>query len=187
MINYGLPTEILIDEVSYQINKNGDYRMILDVISTLHDDTLTDQEKAQCSLCIFYNFNVPSDYQSAINEMMLFINCGEKDESAAKKPPIMSWEQDFPVLVAPINKALGYEIRSVPYLHWWTFISGYMEIGECQFSNIVGIRTKKRKGQKLDKWEEEFYNDNPAKVDLKVKFDRAEEEFFNNLLGIGEE
>jgi hypothetical protein len=183
MISYDLPEEITIGDTSYPINKKGDYRMILDVISALNDETLSEYEKTYCALGIFYDFNIPHDTQKAADEMMMFINCGEVDESAEKKPPVMSWEQDFKLLAAPINKALGYEIRAVPYLHWWTFIGGYMEIGECQFSNIVSIRNKKRKGVRLDKGEQEFYNENRAKVDLKVKFDNEEQDFFDSILG----
>nr|DAM30170.1 MAG TPA: hypothetical protein [Caudoviricetes sp.] len=184
MMNYTLPTEIQIEGLSYPINKNGDYRMILDVISVLNDDSLADNEKAVCALAIFYNFNVPDDAQEAVNEMMRFINCGELEEKSSQaRQPIMNWEQDFNVLVAPINKALGIEIRSVPYLHWWTFISGYMEIGECQFSTIVTIRQKRQKGKKLEKWEQEFYNENRKKVDLKPRFDDEEQKFLNSILG----
>ena len=183
MINYDLPTEITVGGKEYPINRKGDYRVILDVISALNDDGLSEQERAYCALAIFYNFNIPPDAQAAVDEMMLFINCGEADARETKKPPVMSWEQDFPMLVAPINKALGFEIRAADYLHWWTFISGYMEIGECQFSNVVSIRTKKRKGVKLDKWEQEFYSENRAKVDLKVKFDQEEQNFMESILG----
>ena len=183
-MNYALPIEIEIDGISYPINKNGDYRVILDVISALNDDTLSDNEKAICTLGIFYNFNVPENTQEAVNKMMDFINCGEEPEQVEQtKQPMMNWEHDFNVLVAPINKALGVEVRSVPYLHWWTFISGYMEIGECQFSTIATIRQKKQKGAKLDKWEQEFYNENRKRVDLKVKYTSEEKDFMKNIFG----
>lgn len=181
MINYELPKEITIDNVAYRINKDGDYRMVLDVISVLNDKDLSEEEKGFCALNIFYDFHIPDNMQKAIDEMMIFVNCGEIEKKESTKPPIMSWEQDFPLLVAPINKALGFEIRSVPYLHWWTFVSGYMEIGECSFSNIINIRSKKQKGVKLDKWEQEFYNENRSKVDLNVKLEKAEEDFLNEI------
>ncbi len=184
MINYKLSTTVNIDGTDYSINKNGDYRMVLDVISVLNDDELTQQQKAYCALNIFYDFNIPENTPQAVNEMMVFINCGEADNGNDKKQPLMSWEQDFPLLVAPINRVLGYEIRSAPYIHWWTFVSGYMEIGESSFSNVVSIRSKKRKGVKLDKWEQEYYNENRQKIDLNVKFDREEQEFIDNLLGL---
>lgn len=185
MINYELPTKVNIDGTEYPINKNGDYRMVLDVISVLNDNELTKQEKAYCALSIFYNFNIPENPQKAINEMMLFINCGEADNGSDKKQPLMNWEQDFPLLVAPINRALGYEIRSAPYIHWWTFVSGYMEIGsESTFATVIGIRRKKRKGVNLGKSEQEYYKENQSKIDLNVKFDKDEQEFIDSLLGL---
>lgn len=183
MIYYDLPTEIIIDGVSYPINRKGDYRMILDVISALNDEELSEQEKAYCALNIFYDFHIPPDTQRAANEMMLFINCGEEDGKEDNRPPIMSWEQDFPLLVAPVNRVLGFEMRTAEYLHWWTFIGAYMEIGECSFSNVINIRAKKRKGVKLEKWEQEFYNENRKKIDLKVRFDREEQDFMDAILG----
>ena len=45
-----------------------------------------------------------------VNKMMDFINCGEEPEQVEQtKQPMMNWEHDFNVLVAPINKALGVE------------------------------------------------------------------------------
>lgn len=187
MTNYTLPTEIIINDISYSINRNGDYRMVLDVISAMNDEKMDNQEKAYCALCIFYDFNIPQNAQKAIDEMMLFINCGEAESNTKDKPPVMSWEKDFSVLAAPINRVLGTEIRSVPYLHWWTFIGGYMEIGECRFANIVNIRTKIQKGQKLEKWEREFYNENRSVIDLKPNLKKEEQEFIDNILGINVE
>lgn len=184
MINYYLPKKIEIDGAEYAINKDGDYRMILDVIAALNDDELDNNEKLYVSLNIFYNFNVPDDTQKAVDEMMTFINCGEKDEEQKSEPPLMSWEKDFPLLVAPINKVLGYEIRGAEYLHWWTFISAYMEIGECQFQTVVNIRQKKRKGKKLDKWEQEYYSKNRNKVEFGSNLTSEEDEYINNILGL---
>lgn len=185
MINYELPTTICISGIEYPINKKGDYRMVLDVISALNDKELTEQERAYAALSIFYDFNIPEDTQAAADEMMKFINCGEEERSEqTKESPIMSWDKDFPLLVAPINKGLGFEIRLVKYLHWWTFISAYLEIGECQFQTVVNIRQKKRKGKPLDKWEQEYYRKNRNKVDLDSAFTNEEEEYINNILGL---
>ena len=46
------------------------------------------------------------------------------------------------------------------YLHWWTFLGAYMEIGESLFSQILSVRMKKAKGKKLEDWEREFYKEN---------------------------
>lgn len=140
--------------------------------------------RSYVALNIFYNFNLPANIKAAVDEMLKFIHCGEVEEyGKPDKKPIMNWNKDFPMLVAPINRVVGYDIRSVDYMHWWTFVSAYMEIGECTFQTVVGIRNKKQRGKKLEKWEEEFYNENRSKVDLGVDFSNEEEKFLKDLLG----
>lgn len=179
MINYDLPKKIEIDGTIYPLTKDGDYRVILDIITALNDEGLSGEEKSIVSLMLFYG-EIPYNTQTAINKMMWFINCGvEANEKKDDKPPVMDWEQDFPLLIAPINKVLNTEIRALPYLHWWTFISGYMEIGECTFSTVVAIRQKRQKGQKLDKAEQQFFRENADKVLLKNKLSQADMDFLD--------
>ena len=83
------------------------------------------------------------------------------------KPPIMNWEHDFKQLAPPISRTLGYSVRDAShYTHWYDFIGAYMEIGECTFSTIISIRSKRQKGKKLDASEQEFYKENKKLVDL---------------------
>ena len=178
-----LPTEIEIDGKSYPINKKGDYEVILDIIEVLNDKELSERERAWVALNIFYDFNLPDDLNKAIEKMFEFINCGETDKTRPDKKSLMDWNKDFTMIVAPVNRVLGYDIRSAEYLHWWTLMSAYMEIGECMFQTVVGIRSKKQKNKKLDKWEEEFYNENRSRVDLGADFTKEEDEFLKNLLG----
>ena len=90
---------------------------------------------------------------------------------------MVDWEQDFPYIIAPINRVLGQEIRSVPYLHWWTFISAYYEIGDCTFAQIVSIRDKKARGKKLEKAEAEWYKKNQNLVDFRKVYSDTEKDF----------
>ncbi|MBQ9428618.1 MAG: hypothetical protein IJU41_03630 [Clostridia bacterium] len=180
-MNYELPIDIKIDGEAYSIRKGGDYRVILDVIAALTDPDLDDSEKAIAGLTIFYE-QIPKDPRKALEEMMRFVNCGEEVKSKPQ-PKLMDWEQDFPLVVAPINRILGTEIRSLPYLHWWSFISAYMEIGECTFSTVVGIRQKQKKGKKLEKWEQEYLRDHADLVKLKAKVSADEQAFLDDLLG----
>ena len=95
----------------------------------------------------------------------------------------MDWEQDISLIIPPVNKVLGQEIRAMEYLHWWTFLGAYMEIGECTFNTFVGIRDKKIKGKKLDKWEEEIYRNNYKKIDLKKRYDDNLQAEIDEILG----
>lgn len=179
-----LPESCSVNGVEYKIRNRGDYRVILDIISVLNDVELTEQQKTYAALYIFYEkADIPSDGEEAIKEMFKFINRGVIDENQSPIIKLMDWVQDFPVLVAPINRVLGNEIRSVEYLHWWTFIAAYMEIGECMFSFITGIREKQRKGIKLDRHEQEFYLKNREIVDLNSNLTKEEEDWINEILG----
>jgi len=56
-----------------------------------------------------------------------------------------------------VSKAAGViDIRSLPFVHWWTFLGLFGEVGEGLFSAVVDIRRKIGKGRKLTKYEREF-------------------------------
>lgn len=185
MIRYSLPTTVEVENIEYPINKKGDFRMILDCITVMNDPELSDDEKAFCVLSIFYNFNIPENTQSAYEAVRIFIDCGEDEkEEQPQKAPIMNWDKDFTIICDDINAKYGIDIRGLEYLHWWTFISYYKNLGEGQFSTIVSIRSKKQKGKKLEKWEQEFYQANRKKVDLdNPVLNSDEEEFFKSIFG----
>ena len=78
-------------------------------------------------------------------------------------------------MVAPINHILGFECRSVDFLHWHTFLAAYLEIPpESVFARVLRIREKLRTGKKLEKYERTWYNKNRDLVHLRPKFSKAE-------------
>ena len=176
MINYELPVEIEINDTKYPIRNKGDYRMMLDVIAALDDEELERDDRIRCALYIFYeDITAVKDIKTAAGKMMEFINLGES-ESGNDTPSLMNWAQDFKIIVPPINGILGFEVRSAEYLHWWTFMGAYMEIGEGTFRNVISIRKKKRTEKKLEKWEEEFYRENRKMIDLPMNLSPEERE-----------
>lgn len=181
-MNYSLPHSVNIDGEELQIRNKCDFRVVLDVIEALNDEDLTEQEKIQCALYIFYGEEMTkiSNCEEAVKQMLIVINGGEEETEQTEKPRLMDWKHDFPILVAPINRVLNCEIRSVDYLHWWTLLSAYYEIGECTFQNVVSIRSKRMKGKKLEKWEEEFYRENRKMIDLPQKLTKEEQDFLDS-------
>lgn len=182
---YSLPTSVEVNGTEYTIQ--SDYRAALDILTALSDGDLDEQDKAEAALTIFYPefSSMPaSDYQEALNQCFRFIDHGQGAKTQGKQPAVMSWEQDFDMIISPVNRIAGCEVRSLPYLHWWSFLSYYMEIGDCLFAQVVAIRDKKARGKPLDKQEREFYRRNREMVDLKTTYTEAEQ----NLLaawGIG--
>lgn len=181
-MTWDLPVCVEIKGQKHPIRNKCDYRVVLDVFCALNDNDLSDEEKIKCALFIFYeDVSKIDDFETAIKEMFRIINGGEEEEQAQNnKPKLMDWEHDFPVLVAPINRVLGYEVRSVSYLHFYTFLSAYYEIGECTFSAVVSIRKKRAKWQKLEKWEIDFLRENRKMIDFPQKFTMEEEEILNS-------
>lgn len=182
-MKYDLPSSVEIDGVSHNIRKRGDFRVVLDSIAALNDLDLKDEEKLYCATYIFYeDCNELRDMKEAVRQMMIFINLGEEESDSKPRPQLMDWEQDFKIIVAPINRVVGQEIRSMEYLHWWTFISAYYEIGECCFSTVVSLREKQRKGKKLEKWEREYIREHSDLVKLKKRVSSEEQALIDELL-----
>lgn len=175
---YGLPQSLEVCGKEYDVR--SDFRGILDIIAILNDVELTEQERGFLTLLFFYpNFSEmpPDSYQEAIEQCFWFINGGKFEDDSEESPPrLMDWEQDFPYIISPVNRVIGHEIRADAYLHWWTFLSAYMEIGECTFAQIVHIRDAKTRGKRLDDSDREWYRRNQKLVDLKTRYTSAEED-----------
>lgn len=189
-MEYGLPKSVCIGGEEFEIRY--DYRVILDIFEVLNDADLNDNARAYTVLNMFYvDFDSLTDYEAAVKECFRFINGGNIEENQKRRVQLMSWAQDFQYIVAPVNRVLGYEMRAVDYdfaentggIHWWTFLSAYLEIGDCLFAQIVRIRELKSKGKPLDKQDREFYRNNRDIVDLKVKVSDAENELIKQWTG----
>lgn len=170
-MSWNLPSDFELPSGKYAINT--DFRDILEIISYLQDEENTEYERIYIALALFYvNFEkMPkAEYQLATDYLLSFINCGEIEKETRPQPKQLDWEQDAGMIAADINKVVGYEIRALPFLHWYTFIAYFNGIGEGQLATVVSIREKRRKGQKLEKWEQEFYQNNKSKVDFKKKY-----------------
>lgn len=185
-----LPTSIEIDGKSYAIRT--DFRAVLDVLTAMSDPDLflpdaSDQEKAYIRMDTLLQIMVedyedlpPEKLGEACEAVIEFIDCGMKDDGK-KKPHTMDWQQDAQIIIPAINRVQGTEIRALPYLHWWTFLGAYMEIGECLFAQVVHIRQKKQNHQKLEKWENDFYNQNKDIIDLRKKISEEQKIEMENL------
>lgn len=175
---WDFPVAVEIDGVEYKIRNNCDYRVILDCIVALNDNELSMENRIRCALFIFYeDVNAINNIDMAVKEMFKIINYGEEDDNTQNKPRLMDWEKDFKQIAPPISRVVGYDVRTLgKYTHWWTFIGGYMEIGESTFSTIVSIRNKKIRGTRLEKWEEEYYRENRKLIDLPLRLTSEEYE-----------
>ena len=166
---YEIPTTIEIDNRVFPIRCRGDYRMVLDCFVCLNDTDLTEQERMLASLIIFYeDFNDITDIsaednstiQKLIKAMYNFFECGENPVHATPFK-VIDWNKDSQIIASAVNKVANVEVRSVEYLHWWTFMGYFSEVGESVLATVVSIRNKIKRGKKLEKHEKEFMHNNP--------------------------
>ncbi len=175
---YDLPVTMEVAGRTYDIR--WDWRAALDICAALSDPDLTDAERAFVALDIFYPDRAAlpeAALREALAACFRFLSGGRMREDEGRHGPrLVDWEQDFPYIVAPINRALGQEIRALPSLHWWTFLGYYAEIGsDCTFAAIVRIRDKLARGRALDKSERSWYRENRALVDLPTRYSARED------------
>ena len=186
--SWELPKTISIAGKDYIIR--SDFRAVLDILIAQNDPELEDWEKLEVMFQIMYVDwqKIPeSQKEEALRKAVDFIDMGMGGEE--KSPArVMDWEQDAPILIPSINQTLGYEVRNTDYLHWWTFMGGYMTMQEGVATTVISIRQKQAKGKKLEKWEREFIRENKSIYKLRTKLTEeeiAEKERLNKLLGGG--
>lgn len=175
--SWNFPKSLIVGGKEYGIN--SDYRAVISVFTALNDYELKKEDNFVQSgviLSLFYEDyeSIPIEHwQEALDQMKEFIDMGIED--GKNKTKLMDWDKDAPLIIPPVNKILGYEVREPRYTHWWTFLGAYMNIGECLFSSIINIRQKKANKEKLEKYEQKFYSDNKALIDLDAP-QRSQEE-----------
>lgn len=187
-----LPKTIEINGHTYTIRT--DYRVILRIIAALNDEILRPEEKAfVCLVNIYEDFqSIPkNDIAEAYEKAFDFIDFGIKEDKKTERK-MLDWEHDEQLIFPAINAVAGTEIRAAEYVHWWTFMGYFQSIRtETTFSTVMQIRQKKSRGEKLEKWEQNFYDNNRNLCDLKPSARTAAtaenqlQEIYNSLLKKG--
>lgn len=162
-----LPTTLEVNGTEYAIRT--DFRDILRIVAAFNDPDLTDKDKYYVLMATIYKDvrSIPkSDSVAAYEAAVSFMECSSHREDAPS-PRVVNWEKDEQLLFPAINKVAGYEVRSVPYLHWWTFLGFFQGIDrEDTWGFILMLRQKKARGKKLEKYEKEFWTANRSMCEI---------------------
>lgn len=191
---YSLQTTISVNQASFGITDKGDFRMVLDCFRALNDDELSYTEKMYACLIIFYedindleDLDKYADYIEELQtEMMKFFNGGEDEPQGAKSNyRLIDWDKDSNLICSAINNVANTEIRTLEYLHWWTFLGYYLAVGECALSTVVNIRQKIAKDIKLEDYEKKFRKENPEyfNIDLRSAEQKEADDYIRRLWG----
>lgn len=179
-----LPTSLEAGGVKYPIR--SDYRIALLIFQAYEDPELTQQEKHMtCIRCLYEDYTqIPeNDIADALKAALWFLDGGDMPKSD-NHVKTFDWEQDEKMIFSGVNKVAGFEVRSEEYLHWWTFLGYFSEMGEGLFSLITNIRSKRAKGKKLEKWEQDFYREHYSMIEIRrrlSKEEQAEQDFVDSL------
>ncbi len=177
-----LPEYLTIGDMGYEVR--ADYRNVLQVFEAFSDPELEQAEKWIVAIYLLLKpFSCADDVletaadgfnlDEAAMQIIWFIS-GGKDPGNKKELPVYDWAQDEQMIFSAVNKIAGKETRELEYLHWWTFLGYFNEIGEGNFSFVVGIRSKLNKHKKLEKHEKEYLNGNREVVVLKKRESKEE-------------
>lgn len=167
---WDLPSVLTVGGVDYAIRT--DFRDVLHVLDVFADKSYEPDEKAAVCLRVMYPDweSIPPElHQQAVEAAVAFIDAGIPAGGKRKGPRLVDWEQDGPVIIPAVNRVLGCEVRAMEHLHWWTFLGAYMELGECLFTTVLGLRQKRARGKKLEKYEQEFVRENRALVEIRER------------------
>lgn len=181
-----LPEALAVGGKFVQIN--ADFRNALIIFSAFTDEALTAEEKAYICLKRLYKEKIPkAALEEAIKKAYWFLDGGDMPKSKPTEIKMLDWEHDEAIIMPAVSKTIGVvDVRSLPFLHWWSFLGAFGEVGEGLFSQIVHIRQKMGKGEKLNDAEKEFCRKNEELVMLRTAEEKAEiaetEDFVNKLL-----
>lgn len=188
MVEYELPTSVILNNTAHAIRKDGDFRMVLDCFKLLQDEELDENERILACLTTFYaevssveELWVLGDMEEATKQMFSFFNCHQESVGIKAEGKVIDWDKDAMMIVSAINKVAGKEIRQEKYLHWWTFMAYYMAIGDSALATVVNIRRKLIKEKKLEKYEQKYVNDNPELFRRTDNCTKEEREFLEEV------
>ena len=123
-----LPTSAVIQGKEYTIA--SDFRDMLELEAILNSEK-NDAEKGAEALRFFFGC-IPTDEESAVAFLGNFFACGKdtskkgdqvKASDGTYRPPPYSFAYDGELIYAAFLAQYGIDLKNVPYLHWWKFIS----------------------------------------------------------------
>ena len=179
---WSLPTKAEIGGKEYELST--DFRDVLDIIDVLKDEAAPEPVRWEIASRLFFGEEIPiASQKEAIGFFIEFLTYGDQSGSQKPQKKLIDWTLDASVIIGDVNKVAGFEIRSAPYVHWWTFLAYFNGIGEGQLSTIVGIRSKLQKGKPLEKWEQEYYNEHKDQIEFRAPQEANEaREYFDKWL-----
>lgn len=154
---------------------NADFRNILRIFEAFADPELSKEEKAYVCIRRLYQEPITVDIvEEAIKKAFWFVDGGDMPKSKPEPVRTIDWQHDEQMLLPAVSKAMGVvDVRTLPYVHWWTFLGSFGEIGDGLLTQVLHIRHKLNKGKKLTPAEKEFVKSNKELIVIRTAEDKA--------------
>lgn len=164
-----LPSSLCLRGREYAIN--ADFRPCISIMQIFERADLTDEEKIMCMVGILYKEEIPPELlEEAATQATWFLNGGEEESAGGGRNygRLFSWEQDLRFIIAAVDRVCGGSVRAKEFMHWWDFMSAFMEVGECVFSTLVHQRKVKKTG-KQTKADKDWWAENKEIAELRIE------------------
>ena len=161
-----------------------DFRKVIGLFPMFNDPELSGIEKAYVCVRVLYKCKISEqDFDEAVEKAYWFIDGGGMPTSEPEKARIIDWEKDERMIMPAVSKTVGVpDVRSLPYLHYWTFLGAFGEIGEGLLSTVLNIRRKLADGETLEKWERDYVHKNRDLIEILTPEEEADLKELNDFL-----
>lgn len=122
-----LPETVQVDGREFLIR--SDFRISIMFELMISDKELSETEKLEQMLRLYYDDEIPKNVNEAIEQILNFYACGKQrkknDSNNSKRKgitsPVYSYEYDDGMIFAAFYDQYGIDLNDIEYLHWWKF------------------------------------------------------------------
>ncbi len=162
LLTGNLPVSFLIGGREYHIS--SDFRAMLRLEEIFSAEELTDEEKAERALKLFYGC-IPEPLEEAVERLCYFWSCGRQEKKRHEKaagadfyqPPIYSFTHDAGLIYGAFLTQYGIDL-SRKSLHWWQFMALFEALEEDRvLKEVMRCRAVEIKGD-MPQAQKDYYN-----------------------------
>lgn len=172
----GVPKEIYIDSLKYNINYDFRYGLLFEEL--MNDMTISDSEKFTLAVKLYLENQYVENYEEAITQIFNFYLCGatpRKPKKKKRKNPVFSYEEDAGLIFAAFKEVYNIDLVE-DKIHWWKFRALFDALPDtCQFRKVVGYRAIEIRND-MSNSEKKFYKEMKKIYALKDKRTLEEKE-----------
>lgn len=143
-----VPDTIFIDGIEYRINT--DFRTSILFELMFEEIGLNDEDIIFNALNLYFEEDIPSNLEMAIEAIRWFYGCGKENKAIGKgqgknnSKKIYSFEHDADYIYSAFLTQYGIDLQDINYLHWWKFRAMFNALNEdLLFSKIMSYRAIK--------------------------------------------